>query len=116
VVDDEAPVAAAIRRVLASRHEVVVCGSASDALGAVERGERFDAVVCDLMMPGMTGMELHEALARVAPDLADRFIVLTGGAFTDRARSFLERFPDLPRCEKPFDSGELRGLVAKVVG
>ncbi len=115
VVDDEPSVAAAIRRVLASQHDVVVRGSAEEALDAIGRGERFDAILCDLMMPRMTGMELHETLAQVAPEQAARMVVLTGGAFTDRAREFLDRVP-LPRCEKPFDAGGLRALVRKVVG
>jgi CheY-like chemotaxis protein len=115
VVDDEPAVAAAIRRVLAAQHDVVVRGSAEEALEAIGRGERFDAILCDLMMPRMTGMELHETPARLAPDQATRMVVLTGGAFTDSAREFLDRVP-LPRCEKPFDAGGLREVVRKVVG
>jgi PAS domain S-box-containing protein len=115
VVDDEPAVASAVRRALASQHEVVVHGSAEAALRAVEGGERFDVIVCDLMMPGMTGMDLHEVLARTAPDLARRLVVLTGGAFTPRAREFLDRVP-LPRCDKPFELRELRELVRKVMG
>ncbi len=115
VVDDEPAVAAAIKRVLASQHEVTVRGSGEEALEAIARGERFDAIVCDLMMPRMTGMDLHASLARLAPEQASRIVVLTGGAFTDRAREFLEHVP-LPRCEKPFDVQGLRDLVRKVVG
>ena len=115
MVDDEPAVAAAIRRVLASQHEVVVRGSAEEALATIGRGERFDAILCDLMMPGMTGMDLHDALARLAPEQAGRIVVLTGGAFTDRAREFLDRVP-LPCCEKPFESRSLREMVRKVVG
>ncbi len=115
VVDDEPSVAAAVRRVLASQHDVVVRGSAEEALDEIGRGERFDAILCDLMMPRMTGMELHAELARRAPDQADRMVVLTGGAFTDGAREFLDRV-QLPRCEKPFDATGLRELVRKVVG
>jgi PAS domain S-box-containing protein len=115
VVDDEPAVAAAIRRALESQHEVVVNGSAEEALRAIERGERFDAILCDLMMPGMSGMDLHDAVVRVAPEQASRFVVLTGGAFTDRAREFLERVT-LPRCDKPFSSEGLRATVRKMVG
>ena len=67
------------------------------------------------MMPEMTGMDLHEALARLAPEQARRIVVLTGGAFTPRAREFLDRV-SVPRCEKPFDSQDLREMVGKVVG
>jgi PAS domain S-box-containing protein len=115
VVDDEPSVAAAVRRVLASLHDVVVRGSAEEALDDIGRGERFDAILCDLMMPRMTGMELHAELARSAPDQASRMVVLTGGAFTEGAREFLDRVA-LPRCEKPFDAAGLRELVRRVVG
>jgi hypothetical protein len=67
------------------------------------------------MMPGMTGMELHAALERVAPEQAERMIVLTGGAFTLAAREFLDRVA-LPRCDKPLDVPTLRELVRARVG
>jgi CheY-like chemotaxis protein len=60
------------------------------ALQRITAGERFDIIVCDLMMPQMTGMDLHAALTRAAPDQAARMVFLTGGAFTERARRFLE--------------------------
>jgi len=115
VVDDEPAVASAIRRVLASEHDVEVRTRAEDALDAISRGERFDAILCDLMMPSMTGMELHASLERLAPEQARRMIVLTGGAFTEGAREFLDRVA-LPRCDKPFDTPALRELVRRLVG
>ena len=66
------------------------------------RGERFDLVVCDLMMPGLTGMECHEALRTSRPELARSMIFLTGGAFTAKARAFLDHVPNV-RVDKPFD-------------
>ena len=68
-------------------------------------------VLCDLMMPGLSGMELHERLARSAPEVARRMVFLTGGAFTDGAREFLARVPN-PRIEKPFEPSALREAVA----
>jgi CheY-like chemotaxis protein len=62
------------------------------------------------MMPVMTGMELHEQLRRTAPDQADRIVFLTGGAFTPRARAFLDEVPN-PRLEKPFALQTLRALI-----
>jgi PAS domain S-box-containing protein len=114
VVDDEPSVGAALRRALGAEHDVELRTRAADALDAIARGERFDAILCDLMMPGMSGMELHAALERLAPDQARRVIVLTGGAFTDATRTFLERVT-LPRCEKPFDVPTLREVVRRVV-
>jgi PAS domain S-box-containing protein len=114
VVDDEPAVGSAIRRVLSPDHEVRVMTRAEEAREALERGERFDVILCDLMMPQMTGMELHAALERVAPDQARRMVVLTGGAFTEGGRAFLARVA-LPLVEKPFDAARLRELVGALV-
>jgi DNA-binding response OmpR family regulator len=66
------------------------------------------------MMPQMTGMELHAEFVRLAPDQADRMVVMTGGAFTEGGRAFLERVA-LPRIDKPFDPRSLRTVVRTLV-
>jgi signal transduction histidine kinase len=110
VVDDEPAVGNAIRRALAAEHDVLAVTSGKAALALLEKGEKFDAVLCDLMMPEMSGMDLHEALGRIAPRLAQGMIVMTGGAFTGRAQQFLDRVPN-QRVEKPFDVQSLRAVV-----
>jgi signal transduction histidine kinase len=114
VVDDEPVVGKAVRRVLGPEHEVVVLTSAREAREKLAQGERFDAIICDLMMPEVTGMDLHAELTALAPDQAARMILLTGGAFTPRARQFLDQVPN-PRVEKPFDSANLRAVVRGLV-
>jgi PAS domain S-box-containing protein len=115
VVDDEPLVGRAVARSLASHHDVVTLTGAREALDRVSRGEDgFELLLCDLMMPEMTGMELHERLREVAPALAARTIFLSGGAFTAAAREFLERVPNA-RLEKPFEPRALRELVARVL-
>ncbi|HEY0841122.1 MAG TPA: ATP-binding protein, partial [Vulgatibacter sp.] len=91
VVDDEPMLLAALRRILAADHDVVECASAREAIDRILSGESYDAVLCDLMMPELTGMDLYEMMAGVSPELADRVIFMTGGGFTGRARSFLEQ-------------------------
>jgi CheY-like chemotaxis protein len=113
VVDDEAMVGSAVRRLL-SGYSVTVLDRARQALAVIEGGAQFDVVLCDLMMPDMTGMELHARVASSAPRLAERFLFVTGGAFTDEAREFLERHAGR-RLEKPFDVQQLREAVAAVV-
>ncbi len=113
VVDDEPMIGNAVARALRPDHDVVPVSSARAALDQIE-GARFDAILCDLMMPEMTGMELHARLARSHPVLASRMIFLTGGAFTPRAREFLDGVPNA-RLEKPFDTDALRALVRQVV-
>jgi CheY-like chemotaxis protein len=79
-------------------------------LDRIEKGERFDVIVCDLMMPEMTGMDLHSRLSQSRPADAARMVFLTGGAFTSEAREFLDRVTN-QRVEKPFDPPALRALV-----
>jgi len=110
VVDDEPMIAKAVQRTLSVEHEVITIGNAGEALKRISAGERFDVILCDLMMPQMTGMDLHAALARVAREQADRMIFLTGGAFSTRARAFLDETPN-QRVEKPFDILHLRALI-----
>jgi DNA-binding NtrC family response regulator len=114
VVDDDPRVASALARALAPDHDVTVAALASVALNKVAGGERFDVILCDLMMPQMTGMDLHAELCRVAPDQAEKMIFLTGGAFTSNARDFLSGVPNI-QIEKPFDVTALRALVGASV-
>ena len=83
------------------------CGVAEDS--AVP-GERFDLILTDLMMPQMTGMELHAKLCDVAPDQADGMVFMTGGAFNDSSRDFLDNVSN-PHLDKPFDHQYLLGLI-----
>lgn len=109
-VDDEPAIGALIRRVLGSLHDVELAGDAHEALARLATGARFDLILCDLMMPGLTGIELYQRLERDLPEQARRLVFLTGGAFTPEATAFLER-GSLRRIEKPFSVGELRALV-----
>ena len=110
VVDDEPLMANALARTLAREHDVVTLGQAADALARIVGGERYDIILCDLMMPHMTGMDLHAELVKAVPEQAERMIFMTGGAFTPTARAFLDSTPN-QRIEKPFDPLMLSGLI-----
>ncbi len=114
VVDDDADVGRAVARTLSDLHDVDAVTRARDALIRITAGERFDVVLCDLMMPEMTGMELHRALLEISPDQVERMIFLTGGTFTEEAATFLEHV-DNARFEKPFRVQELLDLVSRRV-
>ncbi len=83
---------------------------AVNALRFIAEGERFDVILCDLMMPQMTGMDLYAVLASEYPDQAERMIFMTGGAFTPAARSFLDDIGNQV-LDKPFDREQLRALI-----
>ena len=113
VIDDEPLVGRAITRMLAPPHRVVAVTSAADALSQLT-SNRFDAIFCDLMMPEMTGMALHDRLAAANPDQAAKMVFLSGGAFAQEAIEFLQRVPNA-RLEKPFTSTELRAAVTNLL-
>jgi CheY-like chemotaxis protein len=77
-------------------------------------GEDFDIVLCDLVIPGMSGMDCFEDLLRRRPEMATRMIFLTGGAFTPRARQFLEDNPGR-WLEKPFAPEALRQRIGEAL-
>ncbi|MCP3135824.1 PAS domain-containing protein [Pyxidicoccus xibeiensis] len=112
VVDDEPNVTLALQRSLAADHEVATANSAQAALRLVSEGGRFDLILCDVMMPGMTGMDLYNELGRCAPEQAGRMVFMTGGAFTPRTVSFLRDVPNL-KISKPLDLTQLRELVGR---
>lgn len=110
LVDDEPALRMTIHRILQTEYDVSAVGSAKEAIQLIIGGARFDLILCDLMMPEMTGMDLHAELDRMTPDQAGRMAFVTGGAFTEHALSFLERMPGSV-IEKPFTSARIRQFV-----
>jgi PAS domain S-box-containing protein len=110
VVDDEPLIGESVRRALVD-HDVAVAHSGADAIMMCERSD-YDLVLCDLMMPGLSGIDVFETVRARRPELAGRFVFMTGGAFTPKARSFLERHEG-ESLSKPFALKELRALAAR---
>ncbi len=88
-----------------------MCGK--DALALIAQGARFDAIVSDVMMPNMTGIELIEELQRIAPDQAQRVVLLSGGAFTAQTRERLAKL-GAPQLAKPITAKQLRDCVLQI--
>ena len=112
VVDDEELVARNLARML-SPHRVDVAQSGREALDRCAQ-HGYDVVLCDLMMPDITGIELYTQLVAADPTAAAKFLFMTGGAFTDKAREFLDQ--SSTRClEKPISKADLHRAVADVI-
>ena len=109
IVDDQPTLAKAIRRMLAD-HDVTVAISAREALDKFEAGDRFDVILCDVMMPELSGMDLHTRLATLAPEQVERMVFMTGGAFTKQAAEFFDHVAN-PTIEKPFDRAALLSVI-----
>jgi PAS domain S-box-containing protein len=114
VVDDEPSIGRTLQVLFRGEHDVLTATRAREALERITAGERFDAILCDLMMPEMSGMRLFDEIGRIEPALAKRMVFLTGGAFTPSAREFLERVANA-RLEKPFQPAALRALLSDML-
>jgi CheY-like chemotaxis protein len=114
VIDDEPAVAASMARLLSSEHDVVTANSGAEALARLARGDTFDVILCDVMMPGLSGLDVLDRLATQRPELLPRFIFMTGGAFTEKTRTFLEETPHLT-LEKPIQGAALRAAINAVL-
>jgi PAS domain S-box-containing protein len=107
VMDDDRAVAEALGQALCG-HQVTLVNSAEEGLAAVQ-GARFDTMLCDIMMPGMTGIEFYERL-----DAAERrkVVFITGGVLTELARRFLEE-QNVPCLEKPVGVEDLQAALSR---
>ncbi|MSP55367.1 MAG: response regulator [Myxococcales bacterium] len=112
VVDDELMIVELVEQILTPEFEVHGEHQASSALDRLRAGEKFDAVLCDVMMPGMNGMDFYREVAQVSPAQASRFLFVTGGVASEEIEAFLLE-TGCPFVAKPFD---LHALRAKVRG
>lgn len=115
VIDDHAGVGTTLRLLFQAEHDVEVCTTAKLALTRLcdGGGVTFDVVLCDLMMPGMNGMELFREVERQRSDIASRFIFMTGGAPDKEARAFLATARNTV-LEKPVPPEVLSGLLERL--
>ncbi|MEE2702560.1 MAG: ATP-binding protein [Myxococcota bacterium] len=108
IVDDEHRVLRYLRDAL-SHHQVCTEGNAKTALERILR-EDHDVILCDLMMPEMTGMDLYAEVQRDRPEAAQRMLFMTAGTFVERQRDFLTSVSDR-WIEKPFEIAELERRI-----
>jgi two-component system, cell cycle sensor histidine kinase and response regulator CckA len=104
IVDDDEWVARTLAQSLAPEFEATVVQDGEQAVALIANPPGFDLVYCDLMMRGLTGMDLYDRLASQAPAELSRLVFMTGGAFTPRAARFVEEREDVV-VHKPFDVG-----------
>ena len=115
VVDDEESNAALVRRVLAGAgYDVESTTLSRRALVMIERTP-YDAVICDVKMPELSGQELYGRVCQIRPEMARRFIFITGDIDGQDTREFL----DETRCSyfmKPFNLERLTAAVDLLTG
>jgi two-component system, cell cycle sensor histidine kinase and response regulator CckA len=112
IIDDEPLLGKSLRRAL-GEHDVTFTEDPARALELCSEVD-YDVIVCDLMMPLISGEGVYEHLRERAPDLAARMIFMTGGAFTTGAQLFLQSISN-PVLTKPFAPDDLRAAVRRML-
>lgn len=113
IIDDESQIARSMKRVLRGCDVTLVNNGEEGVAEACN--QEFDVIFCDLMMPGMNGIDVHKAIAAQKPGLEDKIVFMSGGAYTERGQIFLSGVSN--RClSKPFDIDEIREVVAEYDG
>jgi PAS domain S-box-containing protein len=114
VIDDESDLRNIIQSTLRKGHAVVAPATSREALEILKDGTQFDVILCDIMMPDVTGIEIYEELLRIRPEQARRMAFMSGGAFTARAIDFLKSVNN-PKIDKPFRPRDLRQRVQELL-
>lgn len=114
-VDDEPLLLKAYRRMLGDAHELATALGGHEALRILERDAAFDVILCDLQMPEMSGVDLYATVRERFPALGERFVFVTGGAFSSDARRFLEETVAAV-IQKPFRLEDLLALIERAAG
>jgi two-component system NtrC family sensor kinase len=109
IVDDEPFVRNALGRALRG-YDLVTAASGEEALAHLSAGQPFDLILCDLMMPGVSGMDLYQHLRKRHPGREQQIVFLTGGVFTDEAQEFISGISNAV-VQKPFNFQQLRSIV-----
>ena len=90
-------------------HDVVKASSGAAALDVLKSGKPIDLLITDYAMPGMTGVQLAEAVSKLRPELP---ILLATGYADLPARAKVE----LPRLSKPYQQKQLAERITSLVG
>ncbi len=114
IIDDEPNIASALSRMMRKSHDVESMSQGAAALTRLKQGETFDVIFCDVMMPDVTGLDIHAELTSFRPELAQRLVFMTGGAFTDQAIAYLAKVPNFS-IEKPFTRVSMEAAIDRVL-
>jgi two-component system NtrC family sensor kinase len=110
-IDDEGAIRRSYQRSFGRDHDITLASGGAEALEILSRTQDFELVVCDLLMPGITGMDVYRQACARFPQLQGRFVFVTGGLMQREVRSFLSTVGNQV-IEKPFDFNSLREIIA----
>jgi CheY-like chemotaxis protein len=93
--------------------EVTSSSRGDEAIQRLESGT-FDLIVCDIRMPGLSGVDLFDWLKAQRPAMTRRILYTTGDTFDTKTREFLES-SQVPYLGKPFDLKQLKQSLERLL-
>lgn len=114
IIDDEPLVISMLTRLLRRRYDITTTTSGVEGL-RLACEEPWDAILCDVMLPELSGPQLLQRLEAEKRPVAAKVGFMTGGAFGSEASSFLERLGRDGWLAKPFGLNELEAFVERLV-
>jgi len=114
VVDDEPALVQTLSHLLAGDHDVTTTTSGEAAIELLSTRASFDVILCDVMMPGVSGMDVYLAVADRHAGHERRIVFMTGGTGSPRVAEFLGRIPNT-KLAKPFSTHDVVDAVRRVV-
>lgn len=110
VIDDEPALCRSLVVLLDDSHDVTAVSRGAEAIALLKDSPSFDVILCDLMMPEVSGIDIYAELQDRAPTMVNRVVFMTGGTFTERAARFLKSVPNT--ClNKPFSYDALQTVI-----
>lgn len=113
VIEDEEALAEIFHYAFGPSHDVKTFTAGRKALDHLLSSAPVDLIFCDLMMPDITGMDVFDHVSSVKPELVSKIVFMSGGAVTERAKSFLGSLPSERIIEKPFSLKDLRDALTR---
>jgi DNA-binding NtrC family response regulator len=114
VVDDDQDIVLVLEAFLKeSGYDVDVAYDGMDALASI-RAHNYDAVICDMMMPRMSGEDLYREVERTAPWMSHRFLFVTGMARVQDYGRFFSQV-NARSIEKPFHAEDVLQIISEIV-
>ncbi len=116
IVDDDPEVRRSVGRMLGRIYDVELLSDGADAVERVGAGERFELLLMDLEMPRMNGRDAFARIEAIAPALAARALMMSGGSGDPALREWFLALDPRCRIDKPFSREALEGkLLARLV-
>ena len=113
VVDDEPLLGQTIQLGLDDEFSIELASNGKEALDYLFGEQTFDLILCDLSLPDISGAQVYTEVAARAPQYVQRFVVMTGGAFSAELQNFMSGYQGRV-LNKPFTLNELEALAREL--